>query len=169
VKNVERYPWGGEPDPRYPIATWFAQEVLLGDGSGGTNVINLQLAFAGPDVLDANLFSLEQMDAFSNAAGAINGEVHSTNLADVGVRFGVIINDSDAALATAAMRPSVVPRLSRFLGHMGAPGLLTAIRLITPNTNGVQMTFEALGYIWGSRSRSVPGGPKYPPGALLRA
>ena len=166
LTNARRHVWAGDVDPRYPIAMWFAQTVLLGDGSGGTNSITIQLAIAAADVVDANLFSVEVVDLLSSAEAAVAGVIRSTNLADIGMNVGVLISASDAGVGVASMRNDG-GRIRRFLGHMGQPGLATGIVLITPNVTGVQITFEAQGYVWGSRSRSIPGGPKYPPGALL--
>jgi len=164
--QVKHHVWGGDTDPSYPISTWFAQMVLMGDASGGTSSLLINLARSHSDVLDASFWSVEQIDCYATGNATVVGIIRSTNLADVGMHVGIAMAATPLQIGSVSRRDPG-GRIRRFLGHMGDPGLGCGISLVTQNTSGIQISFEAQGYQWGSRSRSTPGGPKYPPGAIL--
>lgn len=168
---VQRRQWGGEDDPRYPTGMWVARGSVTGDVSGGTARVSLRFQEVGAAALDSKLYSIEEL-AVSNTDGIEEtGHIQSLNMGEVSgdqvwaVEMLAVPSPVDSAMS---MRDASLFRRI-FLGSQVTVGTISSLDLVLVNTNLAVIRFFAGGYIWGARSRSVPGGPKVPPDVLFRA
>jgi len=167
---VGRREWGGEDDPRLPTGMWIGQFSILGDGGGGSMTVELILMEAAAPALDSNLYSLELVNiAF---AGAVTQDVvlqtFGLGESDGVQAWNIAMNNTTALTVSFPLPRDLRAVTPTFLGSGLAQGTATGIRAVTANINSAILNFQAEGYIWDARARSILGGPRVPLGALYR-
>jgi len=167
--GISRAGWGGYNDPSLPIGVWFGRVSVVGNGTGGLSTLSLEFQPAGASTLDSNLYSLEQIAGFANAAftiAAINLGINPTLsvMGDTGQEWSVTVGGPLTADSVGFNQ--LLPK-GLFLGAQVALGYKSGLDIVATNTNAVTHRFTAMGYLWSSRSRSVQGGPQRPPSGLF--
>lgn len=157
----------GYDDPRYPLYIWAGQAVVAGDASGGNRVASIILASSsGPKV--SLLWSLEQLSILDSQNTSQDMDLTLTGLDEL-LGTQVMRLQVSQGITTASLRPADYPRLPFYMGAHAAQSVAAAITLTAANAAATVLVFAAQGYAWGSRSRSIPGGPQRPPTGLFRA
>jgi len=164
---VDTREWGGDPDPRLPIASWFRQFSILGDAGGGFMRIIFVFQEAAAPTLDGSMYSLEQLTGILAGVATDDLLVQTNGLGDSsGAQSWIVALLNHASTVTAPVIGRDSAFRGAFLGSVLAQGIEASLRFSTANINGGILNVTAEGYVWGSRSRSVLGGPKKPLGGL---
>lgn len=164
--EARRRPYNGYDDPSFPLYIWAGQTIVVGDASGGTRVASVELAPAsGPKV--SLLWSLEQISVLDTDNNSKNGDLTFTGLDELlGTQVWRLgLGDG---VGTASIPFSLYPELPLWAGGHAAQGGQAAITFTLANIDATVMVFTIQGYAWGSRSRSLPGGPQRPPRGIFR-
>jgi len=178
--QVLRSPWGGYDAPELPIGIWFARATSIGDGTSGQHLVVLQFQPTSTPLRDSNIYSCEQLTITRRrSSGTISFvvEVQSRNLGfDVNLEAG-IGSQGDLPFAWVMVGPqavgpttevaSVPPEVLRtplrwMLGQQVSTAQETGVEVVMDNIDLSEVDIVGAGYIWGSRSRSVEGGPQRP-------
>lgn len=158
---VQVRPWGGFLERELPIGTWFHQMLLEGDASAGVMSLRFNLTQTGVE-LSPNMYSLEQLSIETTTPDdrqVLIGTENLEPLLNSKWRVGV---DGPAALLPAEAGLIATTLLPLFLGSQRIPGASGVFTVDMINVNGLTLSSTAQGYVWGSRSRSAPGGPRRP-------
>lgn len=157
----------GYQDPRYPLYIWVGQTVVVGDATGGTRVASIILATGlGPKV--SLLWSLEQLSVLDSDNVSKNSDLTFSGMDEL---LGTQITKLTIVdgITTASLSPRETPSLPLYMGAHADQSIAAALTLTTTNVDAAVLVLAAQGYVWGSRSRSIPGGPQRPPTGLFRA
>jgi len=158
----------GWDHPGYPIGTWQAEGQVVGDASGGTRIVQMDLAkaFTPPGLA----FSLEWLTA-ADLAGIANV-----------MRLAIIAFDADFASTRNYVFPLTVASgvtsafsvgtrdLPRpiFLGISASAIAAAVLSWSLANLNTEVLTVHAGGYFWNPRSvAQLPGGYLRPPDGMF--
>jgi len=175
IFRVETRPYSGYAEPAFPIASWIAQGSIIGNATGGSATIVLQIS-AGEATPVSEMYNLEQLHVDTQAPVTeqiIMATQFMDNLAPnrpAAEQSWVIpltttgANDSVMALIQNAGLPIW---LGAPLAVFGA-GVSSALTFEWQNVNLQASEVTAQGYIWGPRSVLAPGGPQRPPFGLFR-
>jgi len=166
---ISRGAWGGYEDPSLPIGTWSCQVSDIGDATGGTSQLVVLFQDAGAEELDSNMYSLEQ---FSFDTTDSNG-ILRIGPRNVGIfpALGILgtLNwnwtcdvDSPSGTGISMTNLDQTMHQGKFLGGQVLKGFGTGINFVYRNTDIQTYRVVSMGYMWGSRSRSTPAGPKRP-------
>jgi len=166
VGIIERREWGGLEDPRMPIGTWFSAGGVAGDASGGVATVTMQFQLFSAQAVSGDQFSLEQMTINNSGGVAENASVQMLNMGDGEQGWAVRLVVTLTPLLIAALPADIAALKGIFLGGQAAQGADASLRTTVTNTLNAALFVTAEGYIWGSRARSVLGGPRKPAGAL---
>jgi len=165
--EARRRAFPGYDDPRYPLYIWAGQAVVAGDASGGTRSAGIILAPAsGPKV--SLLWSLEQISALDTDNNSKDCDIILSGLDELlgNQIYRVTVG---AAVTTAAFTAVSLTMLPLYMGGHADQGIAATLSLTLVNVDATVLVFQAQGYVWGSRSRSIPGGPQRPPNGLFPA
>lgn len=163
---VRRREWGGEEDPRLPIGMWFNSLFLAGDATGGFAEVDFVFQFAAAPTRDGNLYNLEQLTIRTNTEVSDFGLLRTEGMGEVDLELAYSVR-FNAGPGTGFSGGTLTElRTPVFLGSQIVQGDTAAFDVAISNVNLRQMRVVAEGYIWGSRSRSVLGGPRRPVGSL---
>jgi len=167
---VRRREWGGVEDRRLPIGMWESQGVITGDATGGSAAVNLVFQPAAAPTLDGNLYSLEQLAIQVSEANARTARVATGNMGNLGgaLTYAVDLQPVGGVGVAAMLGRDMDVFRGLFLGSAILTGSRVLLGVTLINTDTVLLIVQAEGYIWGSRSRSVLGGPQRPPAGLYR-
>lgn len=161
VVPVEYAQFSGYEEPELPSGFWEVDGLSIGDGTGGTNGIQVNFAFA-TEPRNSQFFSLEKL-SISHATAAIAGIIffNLDILSDGRVlRYNLPLVANEAG--PAALNLSDMVRLGLFLGRQDQAASSTNMFVAVTNDTGEALTLKAGGYIWGARSVAVSGGPQRP-------
>jgi len=167
---VTQRPWRGYTDPGLPVGMWIAQGTILGDASGGNQIINFVFKGEG-EPLGARFYNVEQVEAHMtrNIGATVNAAMVLTNFDIVGPtglvnRIVRVPLDTDGVTDSALTITSL--HLPIFLGRPQLVDLPTELTLRAFNTLNETLFFTAQGYIWEPRSLLVEGGLRRPVDSL---
>lgn len=167
VLEVRRRAFPGYNDPSLPQWIWVGQVVVVGDASGGDRSGSIILATAaGPKV--SLLWSLEQMSILDSDNNSKDMDLTFLGTDEL-LGTQVMRISIGAGVTTASIPAQNYPRMPFYIGAHQAQGAAAALLLTAANVNTAVMAFTAQGYCWGSRSRSIPGGPQRPLQGLYAA
>lgn len=132
--------------------------------------VSLVFMEAAAPGLDSNLYSLELVNV--SFAGTATEDI-AIQTAGLGESSGVQLWDIGVVVLASQSISVPLPRDLRaitpsFLGSGIAQGTETNIRATTANILNAILNFQAEGYIWDARARSILGGPRVPLGSLYR-
>lgn len=170
VSNVEVYarrPWGGYKDKALPSGTWWAESIVTGDGTGGSmnSVVEMQPAASGR--IAGLLFSVEQLSAWDNSNGShvarlmfenCDPQIEQRQQWHLSMAIGFT---PDVSLSIGNV---VLPLFFAGMGGDGSDPAAITMRAINQDT--IVQRLQIQGYIWDASARSIPGGPRRPPGSL---
>jgi len=167
VSDVTTQVWGGLADRRLPIGMWKAGDLGQGDASGGSVQVQLRFNSAGAP-FNGNLFSLEQIIVTTSRDTNEDISIRTVNLGDFEVQWELrLVTIAVTGLSTSALEPVGAKNVSRqFLGSQRTRATDTVVLAEMVNVDTINLAFTGQGYIWGTRARSVQGGPRYPPDGL---
>lgn len=162
---VKRIPFQGEEDPALPIGMWGFSLQATGDVSGNVLACTAILASAS-QAKSGSMFSLEHFNMQTNTVGS-----ELVRVEIIGAAFPWDITpdytaDISGTFSTGAQNPRSLLALPYFLGWQDRAATALSVAFTMENIDATVLTVMAVGYIWSPRSRSVPGGPKRPTGAL---
>lgn len=177
-KLVHRAVWGGEGAP-FPDGMWYG-EVAVSVVTGADNSI-LDLLFQTVDApeRDSRLYSLEQFTAVRTGGTQTNGTLQTRNMGLnptlEGTSEGVLDQFWAFPFTVDAAGLNITPNAQQsaalkgiFLGGQINKATNTGLRLtLDENINNFTVQFNAMGYFWSSKARSVLGGPRRPANALF--
>lgn len=165
--EVVRRVWGGFAGARDPIGHWHQATANTGDATGGSNVINLVFQQQAAPNLDPQIYSVEQVAVQLDAAPFSNVRIRSVVMGDLSGADGYVCGVNAAGSQDfGAIAGSNLTWLPIFLGSARTQGSTTALEFAMDNVDTQNLIVSAQGYIWGSRSRSAPGGPRRPVGGM---
>jgi len=150
-------------DPSLPAGTWVGNQVVTGDVSGGSRIV--QLIIAPVSQPKTSLFySLEQFMVFDEDSTVKTAQVQGVNLGRIGtLSFDQIIVVEMLALPVSGSGGLGRDLLGPYqLGRQRTGGVATQVRASVNNSDGDDFIFQAQGYWWDARSVSAPGGPSRP-------
>jgi len=162
VTSIEarRRAYPGYDEPNFPLWSWAQAVFVVGDASGGNRTASIVFATgAGPKV--SLLWSLEQISAFDT-------DNNSKNIDLMFEGFDHVVGTSlyRLSLGDGVQMASIplqnYPQFPLWLGGHANQGSPAQINLVAANINAEVLAFNAQGYVWGSRSASIPGGPQRP-------
>lgn len=167
LSTVQQRVWGGGPNARDPIGMWHGGTAQTGDATGGSNVIDFVFQAQGAQAIDPNIYSLEQLSIQKDDALLENIRVRSVVMGDLSGVDGWLVQVGVAgAQGFSAGFGSHMAFLPVFLSDSLTIGSTTSLEIAANNVDTVNLIVSAQGYIWGSRSRSTPGGPRRPSDGL---
>lgn len=170
---VEYRRFSGYLDSRFPMGTWHARVLGVGDASGGTITLDAILALSTQRALNSTIFSLEQHDLSRSDGNAGNYRLFTANasgpsnaalvLDRVGTMIGV------GSVTRSALQLADSGWLPIFIGSQRFQGITFRISIALPNADSPTFIATFQGYYWSARSVLVDGGPQRPPTGLYRA
>ncbi len=161
-------PYAGHEDPGLPNRIWVCSQGSLGDASGGTNLIQVNLKAAA--VSPGNIFSLEQVSFRANGAGVTAVRITTDGLevfppGDDIPEWVVATVNNDLGSETNIPLGDSHPRL--WLGR-GATALTAGtLAFRTANDDGEANFITVMGYMWTPLAINVPGGPRRPASGIF--
>jgi len=169
---VSRRIWRGSDNPGLPVGLWIAQQVILGDASGGDQTIEIIMSREGGRT-GGFYYNLEQLEAHmtSEAVDGLDMAIIAINWERTG-SFGLanrqwvaqVFDNNNGASALAYDR---LPRFPIFLGATSVvPAISTSLNIETDNQDGVTLVVTAQGYVWEPRSLEAQGGLSRPPWSI---
>lgn len=169
--HVSQRPWRGYLDPGLPVGMYIASGTVLGDGSGGNEVI--QFIFRGEgNSVTGRFYNIEQLEVMRASTVAQNGFLESFNFESVGAT-GLVNYERHLRVEVdednfgTALDQSTGPKMPLFLGSAQALADLEA-QVNVGFKNGLNITLAASiqGYIWEARSVMAEGGLRRPADSL---
>lgn len=162
---VKRIPFQGAEDPALPIGMWGFSLQATGDVSGNVLATTAILASAS-QAKSGSMFSLEHFNMQTNTIGSEQARMEIIGAAfpwDITPDYLV---DISGTFSQGAFNVRSLAALPLFLGWQDRAATALSIGFTMENIDSTILTTMAVGYIWSPRSRSVPGGPRRPEGAL---
>jgi len=157
---ASRRAYPGYDEPNLPLWSWAQEVSVIGDASGGTRTASIIFApTTGPKV--SLLWSLEQISVFDTDNNSKNLDLMFEGFDQVLGTALYRLNVGDGVLF-ASIPLQNYPQFPLWLGGHRQEGSPAQINLVAANINGTVLAFGAQGYVWGSRSASIPGGPQRP-------
>lgn len=163
--SYRRFPFEGDPDLAQPIGMWGSEDQATGDATGG--VLAITTLLSSTQQRSGNIFSIEFLHMQTSTATPIEASLEL-----IGSSFPLAITpDTSFSLrgsgnlgAGLEARDSVAFPIFVGWQEVAATALQVSARIT--NVNLLVLTVAVGGYLWGARSRGVPGGPKRPAGGL---
>lgn len=161
---VLQRPWRGYEDPGLPVGMWISQGTILGDVSGGNQVVNLVFKEEGAP-LGARFYNIEQLEVHESNVSTRNAGlvmqsfdiIGQTGLVNREIHLELDVNaSSNSALTGSAVR------LPIFVGRPSLVGITSQLQFRTVNIDGDTFFVTAQGYIWEPRSLLNDGGLRRP-------
>lgn len=156
--------------PELPIGIWEAAGSVIGNASGGTKVVqvNLRTLNQGPVGL---AYSLEQLHATDGVEVTGVAEVLISGFGVEGqsssFSFALNIFATDGGVASVQKFSFETPL---FMGVSVSPAASNGLSVILDNEDLIQLDVLMRGYVWGPRSvLQLPGGYQRPAGSIFSA
>jgi len=170
MTTVSQRIWRGWDDPGLPVGAYLASQFVVGDASGGAEIVFFDFAGEGEPV-SGRFYNIEQITAHHNGAATVGASLQSSNWESIGPTF---LSDRiwSAALTTDGITDSGLsyanlPPMPIFLGQpQPDPDLPSSVSFRIANVLNRTLTAQIQGYIWEPRSVNVEGGLRRPREAL---
>lgn len=165
---MQRRPWGGYDDPALPEGIWVVLAIVTGNGSGGIMQVNIVFQQFEAARLGSEMFSIEQLSCQTSVNVTEQCQVETFNMGPLpsNPKWLLFIEDGGAGVNSSSSRANAIAYNGLFLDGPILPAQTAALSLTVANADPKVMLVSAEGYIWGARSRSLPGGPRQPPNGL---
>lgn len=157
VTPVSYQKFSGYEDPGLPSGFWFANGVVIGDATGGTQVAQINIAEA-TNQFNSQYYSLEAISITLARAANFDLRLAIFNMDRV---FEYTITLSLNATASN-MLPRDTEMLPLYIGQAGLANTAAGLSFALPNVDTDLLSVHVEGYVWSARSTSVPGGPRRP-------
>jgi len=167
--TITRRAYGAYIEENLPSGIWLARGEVTGDGSGGTQ--DIEILFSSTTQLRTQeIFSLEQLSVFLTSGAAQIAALRTANLdpdiplpgeanAQQQWSLSLVVAGSGVVALTGADHQGV---RGLFLGRQDSPNVNTGVTVQVANVTGIALAVRAQGYIWGPRSVSANQGPRRP-------
>lgn len=170
MTTVSQRIWRGWQDPGLPVGAYIASQFVIGDASGGAQIVFFDFAGEGEPV-SGRFYNIEQFDSHHNGLADIFGSLQSSNWESIGPTFLTdrIWNISyfGDGVTDSGLSNGNSPPMPLFLGQpQPNPDLASSVSVRIANTLNRTLVAMIQGYIWEPRSVNVEGGLRRPIEAL---
>jgi len=168
--HVQQRTWRGYDDPGLPVGMYITQGSVLGDVSGGNQLIIHTFKGEG-EPASGRFYNIEQVDCHYTATGTEAIFLVATNW-EVSGPTGLINRQWRATLqnnsnGVGAMSTDLQFPLPLFLGITApVPSLAAQLEIGVDNNDGETFFSTIQGYIWEPRSVMAEGGLRRPQDSL---
>lgn len=166
-KAVEYRGFSGFEEPQFPTGYHRTEGAMIGDGTGGDQVLLFDFALA-TEQRNSQYYSLEELSITRFNSGSVTAEMEVVNFdSSVTTRYSLVLTPNQVAFA--CLRIDDAQQIhGLFLGRQASPSGNMSVSFSHDNTDTILTRVLIGGYVWSARSTNVPGGPQRPPTGLYR-